>query len=311
VAQTYTSQWFRISNGAITTHNPQSLVPTPADIRILSADIQWEGIETSKTTTSTNTNSNSQDYTSISSTTTWSVNSPSQPAGSFEKAVAELNYAGPLPETAVDLSIAFGGETTQTTADAGQGAYLTITDTSGIPSKADFSWSPNSSTSNTAEVYSSVTVYTSETTTTYYDTTDPRATRDVLGESGGITLTDGERSSWFALDSLEPDPEEFYHDIDGSGEARFRFRFDWEEKFPTALKQLRVYDADTDGIRTVALADPADSQLDYNAIRTAVGGTVYAIDVVDPSDPDAISSHRIQHPTHGTLCPRASGTVSV
>ena len=44
MVNTYTSNWIRVSHGDITTHNPQELVGTSAEINITNAEIQWEGI---------------------------------------------------------------------------------------------------------------------------------------------------------------------------------------------------------------------------------------------------------------------------
>jgi len=78
--------------------------------------------------------------------------------------------------------------------------------------------------------------------------------------------------------------------------------------YPTPVDELRVYDGDADAIRRVSLADPLDSALDYDSVRV-YRGQVLCVDVVPPSDAEAIESHRIYHPTHGVLCPRAFGTV--
>ncbi|OYR94047.1 hypothetical protein DJ71_02370 [Halorubrum sp. E3] len=147
----------------------------------------------------------------------------------------------------------------------------------------------------------------SSSTTTHY-TQDTRVTRDVLGESS-VTLTDGEVSNWYSLSGLDPDTEEFYHDIDGSGEARFRFRFGWERAYPDAIAELRIDDVDSETVHRVALADPGDNQLVHNSIRASVDGQALAVDVVPPSNDDAIDSHRFYHPVDGILCPRAFGTA--
>jgi len=66
--QTYTTQFFDVSDGDTTTHNPQSLAPTTADIQILNAEILWEGVATSSTSTSTRSNTNSDTATATRST---------------------------------------------------------------------------------------------------------------------------------------------------------------------------------------------------------------------------------------------------
>lgn len=411
MAQTYTSQWFTVSNGDVTTLNPQSLVSTNKGIRILNAEIQWEGVEqtTESTTTETNTNTGSAtattdtttDYATHTNTgSTGSLGIPSVPSGySFNSGSYSASYSITLTgdiTAFVELDDNQGGYESGTfsnnsgtnnyslsvSGSYGSGAAggtlsvsdnVTITDDGGgtfnggsfqdisastegtdttttVDAETEYVSYPSPPSGYTFDQHfykeekngveqDSGFVYTNsvgetrsvtsndpdntwtlemetlgeKTTTSIEDTKDPRVTRDVDGDSGSVTLDDGERSSWYSLSGLDPNREEFYHDIDGSGEARFRFRFDWEKIFPDVVKQLRVYDADSDATRLVALADPSDSQLKYNAIRGHVSqaGQVLAVDVTDdPSDPSAISSHRLYHPVHGTLYPRYYDTVT-
>jgi hypothetical protein len=69
---TYTSQWFSVDNGDTTTHDPQSLVSETSPIQVLNAQIQWEGIQTSDTSTSTDysTNTNTTSATATTDSTT-------------------------------------------------------------------------------------------------------------------------------------------------------------------------------------------------------------------------------------------------
>lgn len=304
MAQTYTSQWFAVSNGDITTHNPQSLVPTGKDIRILDAEVQWEGVDT--VTTKTKSNSVSDvDYfrfTGCANLVSW----PTMPSSDTSFISQTLSANGEfIPDT-------------QTDSDSGQGNIQS--DPHDFVSEIQVD---NFSVSKSFGSYAEGTVTACPgggsfasgvncTATTKYEltlhTTDPRVTRDVTGESN-TTLSDSKTSDWYSLSGLAPDSEEFYHDIDGSGKARFRFRFDWERAYPDAIAELRIDDVDFEITHRVALADPGDNQLVHNSIRVSVDGQVLAVDVVPPSDDDAIDSHRLHHPVDGILCPRAFGTV--
>lgn len=57
---------------------------------------------------------------------------------------------------------------------------------------------------------------------------------------------------------------------------------------------------------TSPLVNPGDAAVEYDDVRVYhhTDGEVYALDLVDPSDPDA-TDFRIAHPTHGKLAVRA------
>lgn len=73
MANTYTTSWFSVSNGDSTTHNPGSLVSTNRAIEILSAQIQWEGEQTSSTSCSTNYDINTNSVTAQATTDSTTV----------------------------------------------------------------------------------------------------------------------------------------------------------------------------------------------------------------------------------------------
>jgi len=100
MAQTYTTQFFDVSDGDTTTHNPQELAPTTAAIRVLDADIQWEGVTTSSTSTSTRSNTNSDTATATTSTNrTTSSNTNSDSA-----------TASVVTDTQIETTIATGDD---------------------------------------------------------------------------------------------------------------------------------------------------------------------------------------------------------
>ena len=143
---------------------------------------------------------------------------------------------------------------------------------------------------------------------TTYSTTDPFVTRDVDGAYTG-EVTDGTWTAWQSLSGLVEGVNEFYHNISGSNEANFEFRYDWEYRHPESVGgSLSIGSRDGTQIHRVALADTSSSRLDYNHVRVLVGGTVYAVDVVDPTDENAIEWFRIGTPNYGIVCPRAYQT---
>jgi hypothetical protein len=148
----------------------------------------------------------------------------------------------------------------------------------------------------------------STTTSTTYSTKDTSVSGDVSGSYSG-TLSDGEWSPWQTLNGLDPNQvEDFNHSIGGSNEADFEVEYEWEYALPTALKELRFYDEESDTIEIVALADVDDGGLDYNSIRTSVNGTTYAIDFVEPTTTGALERYTLYHPVHGELSPRLHDT---
>lgn len=312
MAQTYTTQWFNVSNGDVTTHNPQTLAPTSKQIRIVNAEIQWEGVDTQveeETTSFESVDSTAAEPSDLPISVSTTIPSDGYNTELFANL---LLFSGDAQAQAVFDTNGDGiGENTSTlNADSNASARDTPGTGSCGVTVNNYSDSDGDADFNDVTVQISWEEPTTEIVTK--STQDPRVTRDVSADSGTLTLNDGEQSSWYQLDGLAPNAEEFYHDISGSREARFRFRFDWENIFPDAVTQLRVYDEDTDTTRLVALADPSDSQLDYTAIRSYVqqAGQTLVVDVVDdPTDVNAIASHRIYHPVHGTLYLRAFDSV--
>ena len=313
--ETYTTSWQSVSNGDVTTHDPQSLVPTDKQIRILSAEVQWEGITTSSTSPNyqTNTNRPSADISNYSSGFSQSLSTsfPSVPNGYnyfINTISANIHTNGSV--NGVNYLYEIDGDRV---IDGGSGTNGPIFSerTNYVGSDVTIIVSADSvDFASYVEVKAPVRTKGSKTTTSTNKTTDPRVKRDVSGDANGITLNDNEQSNWYSLSGLAPNNEEFYHDIDGSETARFRFRFEWEKTIPDPQKQLRVYDADNDVYQLVALADPSDTRLVYDWLRVAVDGTVYAVDVVDTDNGSALQSHRLFHPTDGVVALRSYDTES-
>jgi hypothetical protein len=307
VTQTYTTQWFNVAKGDITTHDPQKLVSTSSEIRVLSSEVQWEGINGASQDSITESNTTSGKDAELNGENSLEATFPTLPSGyRFDGHEIILRGKSDFGESdTLDwvLSQTYSDSGTVTVGGGTYSEFYTTTLNSNYVGQTEGFGVTSFSSPDPAYVAMELRTY-----GVVEKTKDPRVTRDVLGESGGVTLNDGEQSVWFTLDDLEANNEEFYHDIDGSDEARFRFRFDWDYAYPEALRQLRIYDANLDSIHKVALADPSDSLLDYNHVRVSEGDTTYAVDVVDASDPDAISWMKIQ--THeGVLSPRAFETV--
>jgi hypothetical protein len=312
MVKTYTTQFFRVSNGEVTTHNPKDLLGVSADIKILSAEARWEGITTTETQTSTDVASNGNN-TGFQDSSIVSATIPAVPSGydflqhQYDIFIGDLDSGQSYD---VGWTSPWEGDRSESGV-ASQSEFIGSGDTYGE------NYSGEAVTANRdpfgADFTIRISVVTKGERTTTQTTTKktkyPRVTRDVSADSFEV-LNDGERSDWVTLSGLDPDEEEFYHDIDGSGEARFQFRFDYEFSFPDAVRQLRIYDSEKSIINKVALADPSDSNLDYNHVRISEGGSTYAVDVVDPSDSDALSWFKIQ--THkGVVSPRAFDQVSV
>jgi len=321
MVNTYTSDWIRVSHGDITTHNPQDLVGGGNEITISNAEIQWQGVNVEKNSISTYyVGDSATGETTVDKDFTLTVQSPD--SGTYDyveywfRAWREIS-SNPIEiewTVETDWGVVDSGtwvyDDYQNTDDAEVFDYLESNNVIGQNVYVTFDIITGYNRSDKVEYDIQVRTQSSATFTTTYKTDSPRVTRDVSADSNSGELNDGETTNWISLDGFKSSgDQEFYHDIDGSDEAYFRFRFDWEYAFPTALKQLRIKDTNDNTTHKVALADPSDSQLDYNSFRTSVGGTTYAIDVVDPSDRSAIETHRMYHPTDGIVCPRSYDTV--
>jgi hypothetical protein len=323
VSQTYTSDTLRVSHDEITSHT------TPSDINVLSAQARWQGVDAEKTTTTDDQNWNdSDDFLSVGETLTYDLPTP-DPKYEFQWHSVGLNYdQNSINEEQHLNSVSYEfrdendnvlesgskSDITLSTGDTVNEGILSdvpiYTNHTGTNHYVHFYWDASDSNTEEIEIRGYVQTYSSKSTTDTYSTKDPYVTRDVDASYSG-TLSDGEWSSWQDMTGLVEGTNEFYHNISGSNEAYIEFEYTYEEVYPTVQKQLRLYDADQNAIHTVALADPSDSQLDYNHHRYALNGTVYALDVVDPSDENAIDWVKWYHPTHGEYCPRAYDTIQL
>lgn len=410
MAQTYTTQFFSVSNGDTTTHNPQSLVSTSSSVNILNSEIRWRGNTSSNTTYDYSSNTNNGSATATSDTTTdkkASISSSngtgtfdlpqntgiSDPPNGYDLDYIEIRYTVQNKEDAVKSILVnyedVTGSTVEESAGLAAGASKTFTErkssnigqyigeTRGIlqgttshkielttvievggvdttttiqndtatvsypsvPNGYNFDrhyyreekngsfvesgYNYSNSVGNSRSVTStdpnntrSLEMKTrgQDSTTTTTDTQYPSVSGDVSASPGIANLGNDNTSQWYSLSGLAPNSENFNHSISGSNDAEFQFRFDYELALPQAVRQLRFYDAGSNQAKYVALADPSDSALDYNAVRVYVAdaGQELAMDVVsDSSDPNAISANRIYHPTHGVLYPRAFDSSSL
>jgi hypothetical protein len=322
VSQTYTSDTLRVSHDEITSHT------TPSDINVLSAQARWQGVDAPVTdyygdsngyhwNTATDT---ADPLTPSDEGTTITQNFPSF-SGSFRFHTAKfvidiltparVEYDYEIYDSNDNL-IDSGNDVVDYLNREGSGEE---THYNNISQRHDDGYQELTLTnielgSDEDEAYAKSYTHSAWKTSTTKSTQDPFVTRDVDASYTG-TLSDGEWSTWQSMTGLVEGTNEFYHNISGSEEAYFEFEYTYEETYPTVQKQFRLYDEDQNAIHKVALADPSDSQLDYNHHRYALNDTVYALDVVDPSDENAIDWVKWYHPTHGEYCPRAYDTIQL
>lgn len=335
MVNTYTSGWQTVDRGDVTTHNPQSSVSTSDEISVVSAEVQWEGINGSKQTKTEDSSSPWGPYTTSKSP---SATSPY----TFENHDDDPNITGDEVETKIELTITNTGNHDRSFEafydHNNSGSWTEFTETDFTPTilspnesitmgqtetrsiggtyyhPPDVEFKINQGSANDApnenvpmDIEASVTYTSYEYTTTTTYTTDPRVTRDVTGESGGITLDDGEQSQWYTLSGLTADDEEFYHSIDGSKTARFRFRFDWETVYPTPSHgMVGFYDSSADAWHEVIVATPTDANLQHNhiTIYNASEDSWGALDVVDVSNDLALEQYAFYDSDAGWLAPR-------
>lgn len=312
---THTTGWYSAGNGDEKVHNPSDLVGS--GVYVNSASIQWRGVDAEVTNRLYDVNGDSNVQRPISDQTVLYAYYPS-PQYDFSQHVIEVDAYNPSTNNN-DLTITLesgdqhgNSDTTTVTLSPGEyhdgstwpyGDPVIHVDTnySGDETFLKVSYDENSvEYKPDASLYVKTSSRGSE--TNVESTTDPKVSNDVSADSGGITLNDGEKSSWFNLSGLGPDDETFYHDIDGSYQTDYRFEFDWEYATPEAVATKKFSVNGTD--YQVALADPSDNALDYNFWRVKTGQNgILAYDVVDPSDSDALQRY-IYHPIHGKLALR-------
>ncbi|SEO72163.1 hypothetical protein SAMN05216388_1017104 [Halorientalis persicus] len=334
--QTYTSPTLTVSNGEITSHDTADVAD---GISILSAECRWQGVTTTETNTSWNTylddtrdnNPDSQTYVTHELTQPLEgteqkdfravaiigVELPDDTGYGFNfRLLADNDGDGDFEQDIRNKGSKMNsfyeshdvkGDTLQNPPD---GMAARIFPNAEYNGKLHYLGWENRDLITLDYISAGIEYRYKSTVTVTEQTTDPFATRDVDGAYSG-TLSDGEWSPWVTLNGLQTGVNEFYHNISGSNEAKFEFRYDWEYTFPEPVGGLLSVGArDGSQLHRVALADPSSSRLAYNHVRVLVGGTAYAIDVVDPSDPDAIDWFRLGT-QHGVVCPRAYQTESV
>jgi hypothetical protein len=312
VSQTYTSDTLRVSHGEITSHT------TPSDINVLSAQARWQGIDVTETETNKHTRVNISNIYDITGTQETDITWPDTYNDEDYQYNEAMNYMSQGDKDASNEMEFWAWWEYDSSTDDKSTADYHAHQTSDVLKFTSLSKDLRTKTGHARiEVINGEwwienefqTHYETTTSTTYH-TKDPYVTRDVDASYSG-TLSDGEWSTWQTMTGFVEGTNEFYHNISGSNEAYFEFEYTYEEVYPTVQKQFRLYDVDQNAIHTVALADPSDSQLDYNHHRYALNGTVYALDVVDPSDESAINWVKWYHPTHGEYCPRAYDTIQL
>lgn len=302
---TYTSSTLSVSDGDITTHDTTNV---KEGIAITNAECRWRGIETTSSSIEqrSKVNSTTESSGSLSRVET---TYPSFNGFNFEEHSLDLDIDGDGSgyEFTYDVELGFGRNDFN---NNGTGDVLKFygpwDDEYGPGEEAAFITADNDAPLEVT--IRARTVYDKQVETTY-QTEDPFVTRDVDGSYSG-TVQDGNWSSWVTLNGVSPGINEFYHNISGSGEAEFEFRYDYESVYPTAVDYVRV--GDNNGTKhRVILADPSDSKLDYNQVRCSSdgNGNPLCMDVVDPSNTYAISDIRIGIDDSTVVSPRSYDTV--
>lgn len=170
----------------------------------------------------------------------------------------------------------------------------------------------SSSPSETVEV--EITTIGEDISSTPEDTRNPSVSGDVSASYTNGDIGDGNTTSFISLSGLTADPETFSHSIGGSGEARFRFRFDFEEILPDPTNGTVAFADTSAGVfREAVVADPSDPGLRYNHVQiyNASTGNWGALDVVPLTDEDAIEQFAFYDTDAGWLAPREQSTTPI
>lgn len=330
MAQTYRTQWFSVADGDSQTLNPETLVGD--DILINSAQARWEGVDTEITTTDEiqkSTEADSRSDLPISQSNSipsgadnvelagsLGVISTESGSGSVTaKLDFTLDYDGDGIGEDVQTASIDGNNTSGETYGFSDGITEFFVETKdgytgdvAIQSDSDI-YDVSEANFRDAEVF----VRWDESTTTTESTTNPEISGDVTADSGSITLNDGETSNWYTASGLEPNSETFTHSIDGSYEAQFQLEFTYEPDIPDPVNgTVALYDSSAGVWRECAVADPSDVSLDYNhvSVYNSTTSNWGALDVVDVTNSDAITSHQFYDSTVGWLAAREYSTTS-
>jgi len=152
------------------------------------------------------------------------------------------------------------------------------------------------STSDTVSVRLTTRGKDTSTVTDTFNTENPSVSGDAFASYSG-TLNDGEWSPWVQLSGFTEGQNSLTQDINGSFDADFELRYEWQFTVPDTLAEHRFVINGTTYV--TALADPTDEAVQYDFYRTYIDGEgIVCYDVVDVDDADA-SPYRIYHPTHG------------
>lgn len=128
----------------------------------------------------------------------------------------------------------------------------------------------------------------------------------------GVSLQEDELSEWIAIDGFTRGKQTINHRILGVGQADFRLRFTWEYLTPDPrVGTVAFYDSSNNAWKEVAVADPQAPLLEYNHVSVYNNSISEwgALDVVDPSNEAAITSHQFYDEDAGWLSPRQFNTV--
>lgn len=154
----------------------------------------------------------------------------------------------------------------------------------------------SNSTSNTVWVRLTTRGKDTSTVTDTFKTENPSVSGDASASYSG-TLNDGEWSPWIQLSGFTEGQNSLTQDIDGSFDADFELRYEWQFTVPDTLAEHRFVINGTTYV--TALADPTDEAVQYDFYRTYIADEgIVCYDVVDVDDADA-SPYRIYHPTYG------------
>lgn len=275
---TYTTSWEAVSDGQSNVYNTDTLTGEDTT-NIHNAEVQWEGVSTTSEETTTYSNSNAVTYTSGGDSISVSYPSNGNPVrarGTVETSSGSNSYDN------ADADLDNGEDINSYTFDINPPTDYGFTNSIvfGTPSSASVTLYAGN---NTYDII--VTAESEETSTVTKKTETPSVGGDVSA-SGPTSLNDGDTSSWYALSGLSAGVDEtFNFSINGSNEARFRFRFDYDP--PTASPTYGTYSVQYGGTwYEIAIADPTDSQLQTDEVQIYSNGSWGVLDLVPASYSD-------------------------
>lgn len=299
MVNTYTTNYFTVSNGINKTLIPKDLVGVSRPVRVSNTKIKWRGItdETSSydferrenetgnpdgsASVSASIPLNSRDVTLRASFHMY--DSPDDGKGKAD-AVFDTDGDG-IGDVTKTFETKYSGGTTSTSGDSGATITATVQNFR-TTSDSDYEFSDMSAI-----------ITWEEETTSVEETTSPEVSGDMSASYSGV-LTDNEETGWIDVSGFSRGENNVTYNIGGSGRADFKLQFDWEYETPEAQAIKKLY-VNGEKIK-LPLVYPSAPELTYDIMRTKVNGETLTADLVDVDSPDA-SPYRIYTPQHGIL----------